>query len=162
MVDVTGKEVTIREATAETVVHCSAPVLRALRDGTTPKGDVFAVARISGINAAKKVPELLPLAHVIGIHGAIVDVDVTDDGVRITATVRAADRTGVEMEALTAATVAGLALIDMVKGRRQDGRDHLGAGTDQERWTIRTVASPGVTASNAPSFWCPTAERGLG
>lgn len=116
MVDVTGKEVTIREATAETVVHCSAPVLRALRDGTTPKGDVFAVARISGINAAKKVPELLSLAHVIGIHGAIVDVDVTDDGVRITATVRAADRTGVEMEALTAATVAGLALIDMVKG----------------------------------------------
>ena len=77
---------------------------------------MFAVARISGINAAKKVPELLPLAHVIGIHGAIVDVDVTDDGVRITATVRAADRTGVEMEALTAATVAGLALIDMVKG----------------------------------------------
>ena len=81
-----------------------------------PKGDVLAVARIAGIAAAKKTPDLLPLAHVIGVHGAAVDLEVTDDGVTITATVRTADRTGVEMEALTAVAVAGLAVVDMVKG----------------------------------------------
>ena len=75
-----------------------------MRDETVPKGDVLAVARIAGIAAAKRTPELLPLAHVIGVHGAVLDVEVTDDGVAILATVRTADRTGVEMEALTAAS----------------------------------------------------------
>ncbi|AKK10884.1 cyclic pyranopterin monophosphate synthase MoaC [Corynebacterium uterequi] len=116
MVDVTAKTPTVRSATAYGEVACSPEVLTALRDGTVPKGDVLAVARIAGINAAKKVPELLPLAHTIGVHGAAVDLDLRDDHIAITATVRTADRTGVEMEALTAVSVAALAVIDMVKG----------------------------------------------
>jgi len=116
MVDVTEKTPTVRAATASAMVHCNAEVMDHLRSGTTPKGDVFAVARIAGINAAKKCAELLPLAHVIGVHGASVQVDLHDDGIAISATVRTADRTGVEMEALTAASVAALAVVDMVKG----------------------------------------------
>ena len=116
MVDVTAKTPTVRSATARGLVRCSAEVVAALRDGTVPKGDVLAVARIAGIQAAKRTPELLPLAHVIGVHGATVDLEIADEGVRIEATVRTADRTGVEMEALTAVAVAGLAVVDMVKG----------------------------------------------
>lgn len=116
MVDVTEKHPTVRAATARGFVRCAPDVVTALRDGTTPKGDVLAVARISGIQAAKRTPELLPLAHVIGVHGAAVDVAVTEEGVEIEATVRTADRTGVEMEALTAVAVAALAVVDMVKG----------------------------------------------
>jgi|SRR5690606_14206090 len=116
MVDVTDKQPTVRSATARGFVACSTRVVAALRSGDTPKGDVLAVARIAGIQAAKRTPELLPLAHVIGVHGATVDLDVVDEGVRIKATVRTADRTGVEMEALTAVSVAALAVIDMVKG----------------------------------------------
>lgn len=115
MVDVTEKAPTVRSATARGVVRCTPEVVAALRDGTVPKGDVLAVARIAGIQAAKKTPELLPLAHVIGVHGAVVDLTITDTGVEIEATVRTADRTGVEMEALTAVSVAGLAIVDMVK-----------------------------------------------
>ncbi|WP_234998758.1 cyclic pyranopterin monophosphate synthase MoaC [Demequina sp. NBRC 110057] len=116
MVDVTDKQPTVRAATAEAFVACAAPVVAALRDGSVPKGDVLAVARVAGIAAAKRTPELLPLAHVIGVHGVTVDVAVEDDGVRVTATCRTADRTGVEMEALTAASVAALNVVDMVKG----------------------------------------------
>ncbi|SFS03732.1 cyclic pyranopterin phosphate synthase [Agrococcus baldri] len=116
MVDVTGKTPTVRAATARGSVRCSAEVIAALRDGTVPKGDVLALARIAGIQAAKRTAELLPLAHVIGVHGAVVDLAVVDDGVEIEATVRTADRTGVEMEAITAVSVAALAVIDMVKG----------------------------------------------
>ncbi len=116
MVDVTAKQPTVRSATAAGRVICPPHVVAALRDDDVPKGDVLAVARIAGIAAAKRTPELLPLAHVIGVHGAVVDLEVVDDGVEITATVRTADRTGVEMEALTAVAVAGLAVIDMVKG----------------------------------------------
>ena len=116
MVDVTGKQPTVREATATGLVTCSAEVVGALRSGTVPKGDVLAVARIAGIAAAKKVPDLLPLAHVIGVHGVVLDLEITDAGVALTATVRTADRTGVEMEALTAVTVAALAIVDMIKG----------------------------------------------
>jgi cyclic pyranopterin phosphate synthase len=115
MVDVTLKQPTVRSATARGFVRCAPEVVAALRDGTVPKGDVLAVARISGIQAAKRTPELLPLAHVIGVHGAVIDLQVEDAGVAIEATVRTADRTGVEMEALTAVTVAGLAVVDMVK-----------------------------------------------
>ena len=117
MVDVTEKQPTVRSATAHGFVRCAPTVVEALRDGSTPKGDVLAVARISGIQAAKRTPELLPLAHVIGVHGASVDVTIVDEGVEIEATVRTADRTGVEMEALTAVSVAALAVIDMIKGR---------------------------------------------
>ncbi|ROS72117.1 cyclic pyranopterin monophosphate synthase MoaC [Cellulomonas sp. PhB143] len=116
MVDVTEKRPTVRSATATGTVLCAPPVVAALRSGTVPKGDVLAVARIAGIAAAKRTPELLPLAHVIGVHGAVVDVEVADHGVEVRATVRTADRTGVEMEALTAVAVAGLAVVDMVKG----------------------------------------------
>ncbi|WP_370894085.1 cyclic pyranopterin monophosphate synthase MoaC [Janibacter sp. GXQ6167] len=116
MVDVTGKSPTTRAATAAGLVRCSPDVVALLRDGTVPKGDVLAVARIAGIQAAKKTPDLLPLAHVIGVHGVVVDLEIVDQGVTISATVRTADRTGVEMEALTCVAVAGLAVIDMIKG----------------------------------------------
>lgn len=116
MVDVTEKVPTVRSATAEAFVGCAEHVVAALRDESVPKGDVLAVARIAGIAGAKRTAELLPLAHVIGVHGATVDLEVTDAGVRIETTVRTADRTGVEMEALTAASVAALTVVDMVKG----------------------------------------------
>ncbi len=116
MVDVSAKTPTVRTASATAFVVCSPSTVAALRDGTVPKGDALAVARVAGIAAAKRVPELLPLAHVIGVHGCRVDLTVEEGGVRVSSTVRTADRTGVEMEALTAATVAGLAIVDMVKG----------------------------------------------
>lgn len=116
MVDVSAKAPSVREAEAAAFVQCSPAVTRALREGTVPKGDVLAVARIAGINAAKMVPTLLPLAHNIGVHGCAVNLEVQDGGVGITAVVKTADRTGVEMEALTAVTVAALTVIDMVKG----------------------------------------------
>ncbi|WP_308491632.1 cyclic pyranopterin monophosphate synthase MoaC [Microbacterium terrisoli] len=116
MVDVTEKQPTVRSATARGFVHCAPEVVAALRDGTVPKGDVLAVARVAGIAGAKRTAELLPLAHVIGVHGATVDLQIVDDGVEIEATVRTADRTGVEMEALTAVSVTALAVVDMVKG----------------------------------------------
>jgi len=116
MVDVTEKQPTVRSATARGFVRCAPEVVAALRDGSVPKGDVLAVARIAGIQAAKRTPELLPLAHVIGVHGAVVDLEIVDEGIEVAATVRTADRTGVEMEALTAVSVAALAVVDMVKG----------------------------------------------
>lgn len=116
MVDVSEKQPSRRSATATGRVTCSPAVMTALRDGTVPKGDVLAVARVAGIAAAKRVPDLLPLAHTIGVHGCDVDLALEADHVRITATVRTADRTGVEMEALTAVTVAALAVVDMIKG----------------------------------------------
>jgi cyclic pyranopterin phosphate synthase len=116
MVDVTAKPPTVREATAEGFVRCAPAVVDALRSGAVPKGDVLALARIAGISAAKRTPDLLPLAHVIGVHGVVVRPMVAADGVRIVATVRTADRTGVEMEALTAVAVAALAVVDMLKG----------------------------------------------
>lgn len=115
MVDVSGKAVTAREAAASGKVLCSAEVVRLLRGEGVPKGDALAVARIAGLQAAKRTPELVPLAHPVAVHGVVVELDVTDDGVEIRATVRTADRTGVEMEALTCVTVAALALVDMVK-----------------------------------------------
>jgi len=116
MVDVTAKQPTIRSATARGFVECAPHVVAALRDGSVPKGDVLAVARIAGIAGAKKTPDLLPLAHVIGVHGVVVDLEVVDGGVAIQVTARTADRTGVEMEALTAVSVAALNVVDMVKG----------------------------------------------
>jgi cyclic pyranopterin monophosphate synthase len=116
MVDVTAKQPTVREATAAGLVRCSPQVVAALRSGDVPKGDVLAVARIAGISAVKRTAELLPLAHVIGIHGVVIDLLITPEGVKVSVTVRTADRTGVEMEALTGVAVAALAVIDMVKG----------------------------------------------
>lgn len=115
MVDVTAKAVTARSASAAGRVLLSQAALAALRGGTVPKGDALAVARIAGIQAAKRCPDLVPLAHPIAVHGVEVDLDVADDGVDIRATCRTADRTGIEMEALTCVSVAALALVDMVK-----------------------------------------------
>ena len=115
MVDVSGKDVTARSACATGRVLLSAEAVAALRAGTVPKGDALAVARIAGIAGAKRTPDLIPLCHPIGLHGVTVDLVVTDEGVDITATTRTADRTGVEMEALTSVAVAGLTVIDMVK-----------------------------------------------
>jgi cyclic pyranopterin monophosphate synthase len=115
MVDVSGKDVTARSATATGRVLLSAQAVAALRTGNVPKGDALAVARIAGIQGAKRTPELIPLCHPIGLHSVAVDLEVVDEGVRISCTARTADRTGVEMEALTSVSVAALALIDMVK-----------------------------------------------
>jgi cyclic pyranopterin monophosphate synthase len=116
MVDVSDKEVSTREAVAAGRVSVSPTVLALLRGEGVPKGDALGVARIAGIMAAKRTPDLIPLCHPIALSDVAVDVEVDDGGVGITATVRTADRTGVEMEALTAVSVAALALIDMVKG----------------------------------------------
>jgi cyclic pyranopterin phosphate synthase len=115
MVDVSGKDVSVRTATATGRVLVSADVVALLRGSGVPKGDAIAVARIAGIQAAKRTPDLVPLCHPIAIHGVTVDLVVHDDAVVISATVRTADRTGVEMEALTCVAVAGLAMVDMVK-----------------------------------------------
>ncbi|WP_308200775.1 cyclic pyranopterin monophosphate synthase MoaC [Aeromicrobium fastidiosum] len=115
MVDVTAKAVTARTATARGRVDVSAEVVALLRGEGVPKGDALAVARIAGIMATKRTPDLIPLCHPLAIGGVEVDLTVDDDGVRIEATVRTADRTGVEMEALTAVGVAALTVVDMVK-----------------------------------------------
>ena len=115
MVDVTAKEVTSRVAVASGRVLVSSEVVGLLRGEGVPKGDALGVARVAGIMAAKRTPDLVPLCHPLAISGVTVDLDVTDDAVAITATVRTADRTGVEMEALTAVSVAALTVVDMVK-----------------------------------------------
>ncbi|MGB5952798.1 MAG: cyclic pyranopterin monophosphate synthase MoaC [Ornithinimicrobium sp.] len=115
MIDVSGKAVTARAATARGRVLLSDAAVAALRTGTAPKGDALGVARLAGIQAAKRTPDLVPLAHPVAVHAVEVDLDVDDGGVDISATVRTADRTGVEMEALTCVSVAALGLIDMIK-----------------------------------------------
>jgi cyclic pyranopterin monophosphate synthase len=115
MVDVSGKDVTARQAVATGRVLVSAEVVGLLRGEGMPKGDALGVARVAGIMAAKRTPDLVPLCHPLAISGVTVDLAVADDAVDITATVRTSDRTGVEMEALTAVSVAGLAVIDMIK-----------------------------------------------
>jgi cyclic pyranopterin phosphate synthase len=115
MVDVSAKDVTARTAVASGVVRTTAEVISLLRANGLPKGDALATARIAGIMAAKRTPDLVPLCHPIAITGVTVDLVVRDTEVAIVATVRTTDRTGVEMEALTAVAGAGLALHDMIK-----------------------------------------------
>ena len=115
MVDVSGKDVTARSATATGKVLMSPDVVKLLRGDGVPKGDALGVARVAGIMGAKRTPDLIPLCHPLSISGVTVDLEVHDDGVAITATVKTTDRTGVEMEALTAVSVAALTVIDMVK-----------------------------------------------
>ena len=115
MVDVSAKDITVRSATASGFLSTTPEVIGLLRGEGVPKGDALAVARVAGIQAAKRTPDLVPLCHPIAIHGVTVDFEVTDGGVSIVATVRTADRTGVEMEALTCVAAAGLTLIDMIK-----------------------------------------------
>ena len=133
MVDVSAKQVTTRTATAAGRVLLSPACVAALRDRSVPKGDALAVTRIAGIQGAKRTPELIPLCHPLSISGVEVGVEVVDDGVEITATVRTADRTGVEMEALTAVSVAALTMIDMIKAI-----DTLAVITD-----VRVIAKSG-------------------
>jgi cyclic pyranopterin phosphate synthase len=115
MVDVSAKAVTAREAVAAGRVLVSAEVVALLREGGVPKGDTLAVARLAGIMGAKQTSTLIPLCHPLALSSVSVDLEVADDAVELTATVRTTDRTGVEMEALTAVAVAGLTVVDMVK-----------------------------------------------
>lgn len=117
MVDVSEKEVTTRRATAEAHVILSDEAFRALRDGLLKKGDALAVARIAGISAAKQTGNLIPLCHPLPISGVSIDFELSEEekSVRIIASVVIAARTGVEMEALTAASVAALTIYDMCK-----------------------------------------------
>jgi cyclic pyranopterin phosphate synthase len=115
MVDVSAKQVTARSATATARVLLSADTVGLLRGEGVPKGDALAVARVAGIMAAKRTPDLVPLCHPLAISGVDLDLQVVDEGVHVEATVRTTDRTGVEMEALTAASVAALTVYDMVK-----------------------------------------------
>ena len=115
MVDVSGKDVTAREAVAAGRVLVSPEVVALLRGAGVPKGDTLAVARLAGIMGAKQTSTLIPLCHPLALSSVTVDLQVADDAVEVEATVRTTDRTGVEMEALTAVVVAGLTVIDMVK-----------------------------------------------
>jgi cyclic pyranopterin phosphate synthase len=125
MVDVGGKDVSVRTATATGRVDLSPECVALLRGEGVPKGDALAVARVAGILGAKRTPDLVPLCHPIGLSGVTVDLVVDDDGVAVTATARTADRTGVEMEALTAVAVACLTVVDMTKA--VDPRSVIGA-----------------------------------
>ena len=138
MVDVTAKAVTARTATARGRVETTAAVVALLRGEGVPKGDALAVARIAGIMATKRTPDLIPLCHPLAISGVEVDLAIEDDAVRIEATVRSADRTGVEMEALTAVSVAALTVVDMIKAA-----DKLARITD-----IEVVAKSGGTSGD--------------
>ncbi|MFD0164979.1 cyclic pyranopterin monophosphate synthase MoaC [Streptomyces decoyicus] len=115
MVDVSEKDVTARTASARGRVLVSSQVIELLRGEGMPKGDALATARIAGIMGAKRTPELIPLCHPLSVSGVKVDLSLTDDAVEITATVKTTDRTGVEMEALTAVSVAALTVVDMIK-----------------------------------------------
>ncbi len=115
MVDVSAKTVTARRAIAAGRVVTTKEVVTLLRADKLPKGDALAVARLAGIMGAKRTPDLIPLCHPIGLHSVVVGLELTDDTVEITATTKTADRTGVEMEALTAVATAGLTVIDMIK-----------------------------------------------
>ena len=115
MVDVSAKDVTVRTATATGRVDLSAECVELLRGEGVPKGDALAVARVAGIMGAKRTPDLVPLCHPLALSGVVLDLLVDDGGVAVSATVRTTDRTGVEMEALTAVSVACLTLVDMTK-----------------------------------------------
>jgi len=115
MVNVADRDLTIRTARASGLVKLSPSVVALLREGGIPKGDVLATARVAAILGAKRTSDLIPLCHPIAIHGVDVELEIIDAGVAIQVGVKTVDRTGVEMEALTAVSIAGLTVIDMVK-----------------------------------------------
>ncbi len=115
MVDVSAKDTTQRQATARGTITLTGEALDAIRGGTAKKGDVLAVARVAGIMAAKQVPSLIPLCHALPLSSATLDFELGDDRITITATIGCTGQTGVEMEALTAVSVALLTIYDMVK-----------------------------------------------
>jgi len=150
MVDVSAKDVTARTARATGRVLVSSRVVELLRGEGVPKGDALATARIAGIMGAKRTPDLIPLCHPLALSGVKVDLSVVDDAVEIAARVRTTDRTGVEMEALTAVTVAALTVIDMVKAVDKsaviaDVRVEEKSGGRSGDWTRPGPASPGHT-----------------
>ena len=120
MVDVGNKERSDRAAIATGFVRMRSATIAALRDGKTPKGDVLAVARVAGIQAAKRTAELIPMCHALQLTSVQVELEIQRDGVALRAAVKAADRTGVEMEALTAVSIAALTLYDMLKALDKD------------------------------------------
>jgi cyclic pyranopterin monophosphate synthase len=122
MVDVGAKTVTDRRAVARGLLRVSAATIALVRDGKTPKGDVLGAARIAGIMAAKKTSELVPLAHPLPITHAAVELTLEEDGIGIEAVVATTAQTGVEMEALTAVSIAGLTLYDMLKAVERGAR----------------------------------------
>lgn len=115
MVDVSGKTATARSATARATVHTTTTVIGLIASGGLPKGDALATARVAGILAAKRTSDLIPLCHQIALSGVDVDFRITESAVELTVSARTTDRTGVEMEALTAASVAALTVYDMIK-----------------------------------------------
>jgi cyclic pyranopterin phosphate synthase len=146
MVDVSTKDVTARTATAAGRFTTTPEVIALLRRDGLPKGDALAVARIAGIAAAKRTPDLVPLCHPIALHGVSVDLALGERHVDITATTRTADRTGVEMEAMTSVVAAGLALYDMVKAvdrsaRLTDVRLLAKDGGRSGSWTAQDASS---------------------
>jgi cyclic pyranopterin phosphate synthase len=147
MVDVSDKDVTVRTAHASGRFVTTSDVIALLRRDGLPKGDALAVARIAGVAAAKRTPDLVPLCHPVALHGVTVDLELVEDSVLITSTTRTADRTGVEMEALTSVVVAGLALYDMVKAvdrgaQLTDVRLIAKAGGRSGEWTRELPAEP--------------------
>lgn len=146
MVDVTSKDVTVREAKAGCLVKMTRETRALVTSRELPKGDALEVARVAGIMAAKKTSELIPLCHPISIGAVELAFDHHDEGIAISSTVRTAERTGVEMEALTAVTVAALSLYDMVKGIERgveitDVRLLTKSGGRSGRWA-REAATP--------------------
>ena len=115
MVDISAKDATVREAVAEGRISMSAAALAAIREGAVKKGDVLATARIAGIMAAKKTSELIPLCHPLALSKVAVDFEFEENGICVTALARLTGQTGVEMEALTAASIALLTIYDMAK-----------------------------------------------
>ncbi|MFE3252209.1 cyclic pyranopterin monophosphate synthase MoaC [Streptomyces sp. NPDC059209] len=158
MVDVSAKEVTARTAAASGRVLVSPRVVELLRGEGVPKGDALATARIAGIMGAKRTPELIPLCHPLALSGVTLDLAVTDDAVEILATVRTTDRTGVEMEALTAVSVAALTVVDMVKAVDKgavitDVRVEEKAGGKSGHWSRRPPGpdtGPGARPDGTP------------
>jgi len=135
MVDVGGKAETVRSATAEGAIRMAAPAFRLVADGAVTKGDVLTVSQIAGTMAAKRTAELIPLCHPLGLDHIEVQATLDDGlpGVRVQATVRTTGKTGVEMEALTAVTVALLTVYDMVKS----------ADREMELVTVRLMEKTG-------------------
>jgi cyclic pyranopterin phosphate synthase len=115
MVDVSSKQETLRQADAEAVLWVGGEVMKAIRDGKTPKGNIFETARIAGVMGAKRTSDLIPLCHPLNLTHVSVDMELLDDSIVIRTSARTLGSTGVEMEALTAASVAGLTLYDMLK-----------------------------------------------
>ena len=154
MVDVSGKDSSVRTAVATAVLRMTPETAAVLAEGRLPKGDALAVARVAGILAAKRTPELIPLCHPIGITSAAVDIDVDAAAgtARVTATVTTADRTGVEMEALVAAGVAAFSLYDMVKGVER------GASVEH----VRVESKSGGVHGDWKRSSAPAAEGGSG